>query len=68
MYEQLCQNVCLIQAIFGGIYFNEDVFISYLSQDTSENLIAQLYRMQDKTFFEKITTFESVCGSQDRYV
>ncbi|CAL6114848.1 Conserved_hypothetical protein [Hexamita inflata] len=68
LYRSLCTNKCLVQAVLGDIYFNEDIFINILSQASSENIIAQLFLLGAERYCKKINTFVDICGTDDKYV
>lgn len=54
--------------MIGHIYFNEEVLINYLMRESSENLIAQLYLLDDVTYIGKLRQFVETCGTKDKFV
>lgn len=55
------------------INFNEEVFITYLSRESTYNIIAQLYRLndmdeRDSEYIKKIYNFVKTYGTKDAFV
>lgn len=54
--------------MIGHIYFNEEVLISYLMHESSENIVAQLFLLGDVEYITKLKQFVETCGTKDKFV